>query len=300
MAEVIYADVLVILNIYVTYLMLSLTGVICRKKRNPLRLLISSAAAGFYSLIILVPDISETLTAVTRIPFGIALCLTAFGFCNKRVFLRIVLCFFAVSFSFAGIMLFLWLFFAPQGMYYSNGIVYFNINTATLVVLTIICYVIVSVFHRYIRCKAPVNMIYDCEVEFSGKKYFCHCFLDTGNGLTDPYNSNPVIIIHEDKFKGAVPEKFQSDSHSNNGKFRLIPCRSVSGNELLLGFTPDKIHIKGLERQFTCKEVTVALTKEKIRGGSFDGILPPELFTNKTDEKGADFDERNQSITFKI
>ena len=84
MTEVIYADVLVVLNLYVTYALLSLTGIICRKKRNTLRVFLSSLVAGFYSLFILLPDMAETVTAVTGIPLGIFLCFTAYGFINKK------------------------------------------------------------------------------------------------------------------------------------------------------------------------------------------------------------------------
>lgn len=300
MTDVIYADVLVVLNIYVTYALLSLTGIICRIKRSPLRLFLSSALAGIYSLTILVPNVSETLMAVTRIPIALLLCFIAFGFVSRRAFLRCSLCFFAVSFGFAGVMLFLWLFFAPKGMYYNNGIVYFNIDTATLVLLTIVCYAVLSLCHRYIKSKTPVNTVYDCEITVCGEKYLCHCFLDTGNSLSDPYNGNPVVIVTREKFKNILPENTFDITDSRGQPIRLIPCSGVSGQKLLLSLKCEKIHVKGLQNDFSRRDVTIAVTDEKIRGGSFDGILPPELFHNQTDEKGADFDNENQSLTVKI
>ncbi|MBQ8504052.1 MAG: sigma-E processing peptidase SpoIIGA [Clostridia bacterium] len=299
MNGVIYADVLVVLNIYVTYALLSLTGIICRKKRSPMRIFLACVLAGFYSLTILIPDANEVLMTVTRLPVALLLCFIAFGFVNKRVFLRLSLCFFAVSFGFAGVMLFLWLFFSPQGMYYNNGIVYFDIDTATLVLLTIFCYAVLSLCHRYIKSKTPANTVYDCEIFFRDKKYFCHCFLDTGNSLTDPYTGNPVVIVSRDKFKNLLPENIFDISDGDGQGFRLIPCSGVAGKKLLLSFRSEKIHVKGLEKDFSCGNVTIAVTDDKIHGGSFDGILPPEIFHNQTDEKGADFDNENQRLIFK-
>lgn len=300
MTEVIYVDVLVVLNIYVTYALLSLTGIICRIKRKAVRFLVSSCISGLYSLIILVPDINETLMAATRIPFGVLLIYIAFGSANKRLFLRLCFCFFAVSFAFAGVMLFLWLFFAPKGMYYNNGIVYFNIDTATLVLLTIVCYAVLSLSHRYIKTRAPTNTVYDCEITAFGEIYQCHCFLDTGNSLQDPYTGNPVVVITREKFNNILPERSIDLTERGITGIRLIPCSGVSGKKLLMSFVCEKIHVKGLEKDFLRRDVTIAVTDEKIHGGNFDGILPTELFRNQTDEKGADFDNENQRITAEI
>lgn len=297
MSEVIYVDVLVVLNIYVTYALLSLTGIICRKKRSPLRLLLSSVISGLYSLVILVPDLNEVLLSVSRIPLALLVVYIAFSFSGKREFLRLGFCFFAVSFAFAGVMLCLWLFFSPQGMYYNNGIVYFNIDTVTLVLLTVVCYLLLNLSHRFIKSKVPENTIYDCEIYYGEKVSFCHCFLDTGNSLSDPYTGNPVVIINKDKIADLPKE---NELHNLNVGFRLIPCSTVSGKKLLLSFKCKKIRVKGLSADFSREDVTIAVTDEKIRGGSFDGILPTALFHNQTDEKGADFENETQRFTVKL
>ncbi len=297
MSEVIYADVLVVLNIYVTYALLSLTGIVCRQKRRPLRLLLSSAVSGIYSLVILVPDLNEILLSVSRIPLALLVVYIAFSFSGKRAFLRLSFCFFAVSFAFAGVMLCLWLFFAPQGMYYNNGIVYFDIDTVTLVLLTVVCYILLNICHRFIKNKAPENTIYDCEIHYGENVALCHCFLDTGNSLTDPYTGNPVVIINKDKFTDL---SYESAFQYGGVSFRLIPCTTVSGKKLLLSFKCKKIRVKGLSADFSREDVTIAVTEEKIRGGSFDGILPTTLFDNQTDEKGADFENETQRFTVRL
>lgn len=300
MTEVIYADVLVVLNLYVTYALLSLTGIICRKKRNTLRLFLSSLVAGFYSLSILLPDIAETVTAATGIPLGILLCFIAYGFINKKAFLKLCLSFFSLSFAFAGIMLFLWLFFAPKGMYFSNGIVYFNISTSNLVVLTIICYAFISLCNRYIKSRTPSDTVYDCEIISRGKSYSCHCFLDTGNSLRDPFTGKPVVIVNGDKFEGTVPLSAYDLAGTDSGEYRLIPCSSVAGKNLLVSFSADLIRVKGIKKDFSYSGVTVAITKEKIFGGRYEGILPYELFLNDTEKKESDYDEKNQKAVVEI
>ncbi len=299
MTEVIYADVLFVLNVYVTYALLSLTGIICRKKRNPLKLLLSSFLAGMYSLIILIPGLNEALTALTRIPVALFFCLLAFGFSSKKTCLRLWLTFLAISFAFAGIMLFLWFFFSPQGMYYNNGIVYFNIDTSTLVILTVICYLLLSLCQRYIKSRVPSDTVYDCEVFLRDTSVWCHCFLDTGNSLTDPYTGFPVVIITKEISQKILPEIAFDELKAGDVPFRLIPCSGISGSKLLQSFRCDKIRIKGLQRDFSIKDVIIAITDERIHGGSFDGILPPQIFEYHTHKKEADFDNETQSLTVK-
>ncbi len=296
MTDVIYADVLVVLNLYVTYALLTLTGIICRKKRNTLKIFLASLVAGFYSLIILLPDIAERVTALTGIPFGIFLCFAAFGFINKKAFLKLCLSFFAVCFTFAGLMLFLWLFFAPEGMYFSNGIIYFDISTVKLVVLTIVCYAFISLCSRLLKNRTPADTVYDCEIIKNGKSYGCHCFLDTGNSLRDPFTGRPVVIVNGEKFSSLVPKDPFGGDIDPCGMFRMIPCNGIAGKNLLVSFSADSIRVKGLKKDFIYSNVTVAVTKEKIFGGRYDGILPFELFSGK----GEDYVEKNQRAVAEI
>lgn len=300
MDEVIYADVLVALNIYVTFALLSLTGIICRKKRSASRIIAASVISGFYSLIILLPDSGQTVTAITRIPFALIVVIIGFSLTSKRDFLRLSLSFFAVSFAFAGLMFFLWHFFSPKGMYYSNGIVYFDIDTLTLVLLTALCYSVLSLCNRYIRSRAPDNTIYDCDIYAAGEKISCHCFLDTGNSLKDPFTGSDVIVVTKERVRGLLPEIEESLTGKNGLSFRLIPCKSVTGEKMLLSFRSDKIHIKSLKTDFYVENITVAVTDGKIKGGAFDAILPPALF-EMTEEREREIfsDEDNKRITVK-
>ena len=300
MNEVIYADVLVALNIYVTFALLSLTGLICRKKRRASRIIAASVVSGFYSLIVLLPDSAQILTAITRIPFALIVVLVGFSLTSKKDFLRLSLCFFAVSFAFAGLMFFLWHFFSPAGMYYSNGIVYFDIDTLTLVLLTALCYSVLSFCNRYIRSRVPTNTIYDCCIYVADEKFRCHCFLDTGNSLKDPFTGCDVIVVTKERLSSLLPEREGELIGKNRVSFRLIPCKSVTGEKMLLGFKCDKIHIKSLNTDFEVENITVAVTDEKIKGGAFDAILPPAIFEMAKEREREFFsDEENKRITVK-
>ncbi len=286
--QVIYADVLVIINIYITYIILMLTSAFGGVKRNAGRLAVASVLSGLYSLIILVPDVSNTVISITRMFFSFFMLFIAFGRVSRKSFLRLAAAFFAVNFAFAGVMLALWLFVSPEGMYYNSSVVYFDIDTGTLIILTVVCYFALSLISRFIQKRVPRDSVYDCVIYAADRQFHCHCFLDTGNSLKDCYTGSSVIIINKDILSSVTGD----NPLESRLKIRLIPHCTVSGEGMLYAFTSEKAEIKGLTKSCTVKNVTVALTEEKIRGGGFDGILPWDIFENTTDER-----EKNHAFT---
>ena len=279
--QVIYADVLVVINVYVTYALISLTSRFSSAKTGRGRCFLASVLSGFYSLIIIVPGISDAVIGITKLIFSFALLRIAFGKVSKKQYLRLFLVFFCVNFVFAGIMLALWLFLSPAGMYYNSSIVYFDIDTVTLLILTLICYAILSLINRLVASRTPSDTVYECRLYVSGKSFLCRCFLDTGNSLKDCYTGSSVVIVSREIFKEAIGENpFEGEL-----KMRLLPHSTVSQSGVLYAFTSDKIEIRGLTKRGTAENITVALTEEKIRGGHFDGILPWDIFESTTDER---------------
>lgn len=279
--QVIYADVLVIINIYITYILLMLTAVFGGVKRNAGRLAVASVLSGVYALIIIVPDISNTVISLSKALFSLVMLFIAFGKVSRKSFFRLAAVFFCVNFAFAGVMFALWIFVAPDGMYYNSSVVYFDIDTGTLILLTVVCYIALSLIHRFMQKKVPRDSVYDCTVYAAGKSFSCHCFLDTGNSLKDCYTGSSVIIVSKEIFSNMIGD----NPLESELKIRLIPHTTVSSEGVLYAFTSEKTEIRGLTKSGTVKNITVALTEEKIRGGSFDGILPWDIFESTTDER---------------
>lgn len=73
---------------------------------------------------------------------GIVLC--AFGKCPFKCFIKRISVFLSLSFSFCGIMMFLYNAFKPKGMEVYNDTVYFNISPVLLIILTLVCYYILK------------------------------------------------------------------------------------------------------------------------------------------------------------
>lgn len=278
MSGVIYADVLVVINIYITYFLLRSAALFSRTVPDRLRMLISSVSGGLYSLTILLPErLQDIITALRFLVIPLFIWV-AFGYPSLKAFLRLCISFLASSFIFAGLMFALWYFVCPNGMYFDGSVVYFDINIITLAVLTVICYVFMKIFDRLFKSRVPMNTVFLCDVIVDGKKISMKAFLDTGNRLHDYFTDKPVVVAYKEIFRDILNTDSEEDIIKH--KCRLIYCNSIGGKTFLPAFSPERIHIRGGNYDFSTDKVTLALSSERLLQGEYDAILPVGLFNN--------------------
>ena len=56
-------------------------------------------------------------------------------------------------------------------------------------------------------------------------------------------------------------------------------------------FKCDKVRIKGVSSDFSCKGVIIGISDEKIKNGDFQALLPAGIFSNNFSDKGEDYEE---------
>lgn len=290
MSGAIYADVLVVINFYVTYFLLLSASLLSRVKANRLRLVASSLFGGLYSLFIFLPREYRWLTPFLKLITVFLPVLIAFGFKSLKAFLRVDICYLMSNFLFAGLMLAIRYFFCPSGMYFEGSVVYFDVDILTLVLLTVAGYVFLKLFDAFFKSRAPINTVFYCSFERNGKSYPFKAFLDTGNNLKDSFTGKPVIVLNTESFK----DKADFCNMSERVGTRFILCSTVSGKSLLPAFIPERVEVKGAEKELSTDFVMIAITEEKILNGEFDAVLPMGLFQNISIGKDeADSDENN-------
>ncbi len=282
MKQTIYVDVLVIINIYINYGLLLLTCIFGKFPHERLKILLASLFGGIYSLIILIPYISDWVVSVSRIPALAVMTLLAFGYGGRRVYIKKVSVFFCVNLIFAGAMFMLWFLACPDNMYYNSGVVYFSIDALTLVIFTILIYSVLKVITFFMKSKVPENFIYITYIYVSGKIHSCRGFYDSGNCLNDPFSGDAVTVVNISVLNGTVSEDvFESfEDEVDRLKMKLIPVSTVSGNRLLPVFRADRIRIKGLDSDITIEKPLIAVCPEKIHGGEYGAILHSAIFDN--------------------
>lgn len=267
MKQKIYIDILVAVNLFINYfLLLAVSKFLSIPIKRP-RLIAAASLGAAGSLSILLPEIPMPLSFLWKLLLSALIILAAYRYDGLKNFLRELAAFYVISFSFAGFMIALWYFLAPQGMIIKNSVVYFNISPLFLVGMTVVCYFIIRLIHRITGRQAPEDLFCTIQIDMDGKTVSCSAKVDTGNTLTEPFSNHPVAVVFEDCITDIIPKQ--------NGKFRLVPYQSVSGPGLLPAFKPDKLTVCFGNRKTEIHEVYIAVTKSKL--GAFSALLNPDL-----------------------
>lgn len=246
---VIYADVLVCINLFVNFFLLRVTGLCLRMQVQYKRLLVGALIGGLYALVLLVPSLSLWIQLPMHIGCLCIIVAVSFSLHSVRGFLKICFTFFGVNFAFGGAMLAIWLLFQPKGMLYQNGTVYFDISISVLIITTLACYIFFSVLFWITKRRVPDQHIYTAALTYQDKTVYVRALLDTGNSLSDGFSNAPVCIGDAAVLRKLAPEPIlafleQKDLNlSPKQGIRVIPYRSVDGSGVLRGFVLDSIYL---------------------------------------------------------
>lgn len=169
MKQVIYIDVLFVLNFFITYFLIFTTKHLLKTSAVQWRMILAAVLGGAYSLIILLPEMHFLLSGLLKIISACIIVAAAFRFSNFVSFLKGVAFFFTASFIYVGVMIALWFAFRPFGLVINNSVVYFGITPKVLVVSTLLAYLIsfaVIKIHNKITSK---NQLYSVTVLHHGQ-----------------------------------------------------------------------------------------------------------------------------------
>lgn len=297
MKQVIYIDVLITLNIIIGWLLILAASKILRVPPTPFRLLFASFLSGVYSLLILAPEMMFTLSLLIKLILSVSIVAVAFKPTTLKALVRYIAAFFLVNFTFAGIMMAIYMLFKPSGMTYNNGAVYFNFSFLTLLACAGISYLLVSLFGLYLKRKSTDGDLYDVKIETDGKSVSAKGLLDSGNSLFDSFSGAPVIISDPDFIKPLIPKglhKFFEGEYDTDllelfpdwkRRVRLLPCVSVNGSGLLAAFNPDCVTVTDGKKAFVHKNIKVAVSREKFAAGEYSVLLNPDVFSEEVSAK---------------
>ncbi len=274
----IYADVLVILNLYINYFLIRSTALALRRDASAKRCLLGAFIGALGALVILLPELPFFVVIFWKIALGALITFAVFGKQKPADFAVCALFFLVVSFLFAGLALALWTFAAPYGMICGNGFFTFNIPLAAIAAFTAAGYFIVKLVKffsdkrlrqtRLCAVKILSDLPESTEISLCG-------LCDTGNELRDIFSGKGVIICCENKVSEIIPEnirRYLNGDPCSEG-IKLIPCKTVSSEALIPIFKPKKIIIDGKPA-----DALLGVTKNPL-GEDVDCILNPKIIS---------------------
>lgn len=271
---VIYADILIVINIIINYLLLRASAAVTACEFKPLRFLAASALAGVFSLIIFADNLPVWLSVIIKILFLTIMVAIAFGAKSVKAYTKYFAAFFISNFVFAGIMLAVCTFLLPNGAMYKNGVVYFDIDILTLTISAIVCYIILSLLSRLTRSRVPPKCIYDIRITAGEKSVEGKALFDSGNTLCDCFSGKPVIIAEEE----FVENLYDKSNLSDMKNFRLIPFTTIKNGGALPAFMADEVEIEINGSPARAKEIYIAVTDKKIVSGGYSALLGVPFF----------------------
>ncbi len=260
--QIIYIDVLFVLNLAINYLLLFLTARFSGVYAKRLRLLSGAALGALFSVILFFPDLPVLPSALCKCLLCAAVTSVAFGKQCKGHMLRLCLIFCSVSFALAGIVLALALLFGKgETVALRNGVPYLNISPKLLLLSSAAAYGILgAVFGggglRVARRTAEV------EIRVGEHSLRLRALVDSGNLLRDPMTGKRVAVTGgaalAPLFSGAARETllrcaelgaaecFERLSALHPGLFSLVPYRDASSDfGLILALRADSIKVDG-------------------------------------------------------
>lgn len=260
----VYIDVLIFDNMLLNSVILMSVAGFMKKSRRTLFVLLASAVGTAYSVcMVILPSDSLLNMWFFKLLLSLAMIFIAFFPKTVKEFFKLLVCFYIVTFIFAGLaiaLVFLW----GQTFTSYNGVLYFSWSSPVkyLLVVAALGVWLVRLFLRIMQKRKTVeSQIVDLFVVINGRGCRLPALVDTGNELKDPVSGNSVIVVEIDQMESVLPENFisavrygESNLWDNIGevlagtdlvgRFRLVPFRSLGCEHgMLPGLRPDYIAI---------------------------------------------------------
>lgn len=267
---VIYLDVLILINLYVTYFQILAVSVFTHRKTVWYRKLSAAGIGAVASLSIFIPQEMVLTLTLLKIFLCALIAFVAFGYTGFRAYAVSVLFLMIVSFVFSGLMLCVWLFAAPMKMLFINGTVYFSIDTMTIILSTCAAYGVVRIIRYILDKNGKTDGKYTVIIKNNGRECRLSALADSGNGMVDCFSGLPVIVCRRDMCADVSPPAIEMIE--NNSDISDIGTQMIKGVRIMPFSTVGK---GGLICMFKAESVVIddETNEEKYPVNALIGIV---------------------------
>ncbi len=301
----VYIDIIFLENLFMNCIILFATAVILKLPIKIVRILISGIIGSIYAVIIYTSKLQIYSNLFLKIALSAVMVYVAFNPSKIRGFLKNLMIFYLVSFTFGGVTFALLYFVKPQNISFQNGVLIGVSPIKIIITGGIIGFVIITISFKNIKGRlTKKDMICNLEIIQKDKKVKVKAIIDTGNFLTDPITKMPVVVVEKEKlidiFPKSVLENTMDFINGDNtemeeylSKIRIIPFKSLGKeNGLLLGIKVDGVIINYQGNDNFIKEVIVGIYEKKLSSNnSYSALIGLNIL-----EKGEDYDEHFRHV----
>lgn len=294
--KTVYADVLFCINFFIDFALLSVSAFILKIRVKGIRLVLSAALGGVYSVLIFLPELSFLSSLGIKLLFSALLCFAAFGFGRITGYLKRLAVFYAVSLGFGGVVFGAYSFLKPDKIQVRNSAVYIDVKPFYLFLLIAAAYAAVWVFYRILPKKT--EELYMLSIFVGGKCAEISALYDSGNMLSDPISGTTVILVELSAVEKLIPKSVRKAFYHPSKpykeaavwghSFRLIPARGAFGSEQLLpAFRPDNLTVRVGNKSCLSESIFVAVTTSSLSSdGRYRALIGSDVIKNLTELNG--------------
>lgn len=266
---VIYSDLLFLINFSLDFLCLFMTDRIINCGGKTFRLILSSFIGGLYSFLPYLIEYPPFLSSPLHIVTAAVLCKLAFPRRGTKKFFLSLLTFMVSAALLGGLMTAI---FGLSGNY-SDG--YYTETDAFTFSLICIFSVVIALSYGII-CKKTIR-IKSVEVRIfaNGEKFSARLLADSGNLVTEPFSSLPVIVLSASSLP---PPYDKPESEAFPFPIRAIPFSTSAGRSCFFGFRPDKIEILQTAKKPKTVDAYIGIDTDNHTYSGYDGLIPTSLF----------------------
>lgn len=249
----VYADVLIILNIYVNFLLLKATSAFTHFPLKGSRCILASVYGSLFSLTILLPELNTAVNILIKLFAAVTTVWAAFGYFSlKRLALNSA-AFFIINLAAGGFVYAVYIWLEADFIHFNNSFFYIDFSLVILVVTVSVFYLAVCIF-RNLSDKTDLSAgFFRVIIRYGHNIISLNGLADTGNSLRDFFSGLPVIVCGLNQFKDITGKEPSADFEALPQGFRLIPCNTVNESCLIPVFRPDEILIVNEKNHFRKK-----------------------------------------------
>ena len=283
MNQVVYADLLFLIDFSMDFLCLYVTSRILHRNFGLWRCLGGAAVGGTYSVLALILEMNVLPGIIADIGVCALICLSAFGCHGKGLYeyFLCVLTFFGVSAALGGFMT------AIYSMLNRFDLPLESVNekgdgiSIWLFGLLAVASGLWTMLGGDFFKRACTSRVADVDITYRGNKVTLRALVDTGNMLSDPISGKSVIVV-ENKIASRLIGRIASVSgmrgdldamdEEDRLKLRLIPISTAAGESVLYAFLPENVTV-------TVKK------KNKRRQMEIDALFAPSELALSADKR---------------
>ena len=299
-----YLDVIWLLNLVFDFLLLTITGLVLKRKSATWRRWTGAFIGSLIVVLMFTPlEIFVTHTVV-KLLFSIAMVFVSFGFYRFRTFIENLLVFYMITFAVGGGIIATHFFLQVDNSFLKESL--FQATSGfgdpiswifVIVGFPCILYLSKKQFASLQDRKFKYEQLADITIFIGDVEITTKGLVDSGNQLQDPITKTPVMILQTSAFLGEIPEEIilaQKQIQSTQGwpsfsddnpwaqRIRIVPYRAV-GKEttLMLAIKADSATIVHSNEVIDSNKFLVGLTDTELSSeGEYFCIIHPKMLAD--------------------